>query len=135
MNAHAHGIHEHERAMNHRPGGSAGSGPQEAGAGSHDHAGMIADYRRRFWASLAVMAPILLLSPMIQGFLGLTAALAFRGDTYVNERRIKRWLETPCVVWRSILHRPPDSLSTPASPITSARKGAAKRFRMILGAM
>jgi Cu2+-exporting ATPase len=44
---------------------------------------MVADYRRRFWISLAVTIPILVLSPMIQGFLGLEDALRFPGDLYL----------------------------------------------------
>jgi Cu2+-exporting ATPase len=49
----------------------------------HDHEVMIADFRRRFWVSLALTVPILLLSPMIQRFVGLDDALAFPGDAYV----------------------------------------------------
>jgi len=49
----------------------------------HDHGAMIADFRRRFWVSLALTVPILLLSPMIQGFLALETALAFPGDRYL----------------------------------------------------
>lgn len=51
-------------------------------AGHGHHAGMIADFRRRFWISLALTVPILVLSPMIQAFLGLEQALAFPGDAY-----------------------------------------------------
>ncbi|WP_296898504.1 HAD-IC family P-type ATPase [Thiohalocapsa sp.] len=47
------------------------------------HQAMIADFRRRFWVSLALTVPILLLSPLIQGFLGLTDLLAFPADDYV----------------------------------------------------
>ena len=50
---------------------------------SHDHGAMIADFRRRFWVSLALTAPILLLSPLIQQVLGIGEALAFAGDRYV----------------------------------------------------
>ena len=56
--------------------------PSHAHAG-HDHAAMVADFRRRFWISSAVSVPVLALSPMIQRFLGLEAALAFPGDAYV----------------------------------------------------
>jgi Cu2+-exporting ATPase len=49
----------------------------------HHHQAMIADFRRRFWLSLALTVPILLLSPLIQGFVGLTGTLAFPGDDYV----------------------------------------------------
>ncbi|MBK5910638.1 copper-translocating P-type ATPase [Rhodothalassium salexigens] len=44
---------------------------------------MIADYRKRFWVSLAATLPILALSPMIQAWLGLEAALDFPGDRFV----------------------------------------------------
>jgi hypothetical protein len=44
---------------------------------------MIADFRRRFWVSLALTLPILLLSPMFQRFLGFEETLAFPGDVYV----------------------------------------------------
>jgi Cu2+-exporting ATPase len=44
---------------------------------------MVADFRRRFWVSLAISAPVLALSPMIQGFLGLRTTLSFTGDSYV----------------------------------------------------
>ena len=54
-----------------------------AGHDGHDHEAMIADFRRRFWVSLALTVPILLLSPMIQRFLGVDRALAFPGDVYV----------------------------------------------------
>ena len=47
------------------------------------HAMMIADFRRRFWVSLAITVPILLLSPFIQELLRLEGAIAFTGDTYV----------------------------------------------------
>ena len=47
------------------------------------HAMMIADYRRRFWVSLILTVPILLLSPLIQGFLGLEGRINFPGDSYV----------------------------------------------------
>ncbi|WP_242513253.1 copper-translocating P-type ATPase [Halochromatium salexigens] len=48
----------------------------------HDHGAMMADFRRRFWISVLLTVPILLLSPLIQSFLGLTDALAFPGDQY-----------------------------------------------------
>lgn len=38
---------------------------------------MVADFRRRFWISLVLTAPILVLSPMIQGWLGVEEALSF----------------------------------------------------------
>lgn len=63
---------------------AAGSSHSEhAGHGGHDHGAMVADFRRRFWITLILTPPVLLLSPMIQHWLGLTEALAFRGDRLV----------------------------------------------------
>jgi Cu2+-exporting ATPase len=44
---------------------------------------MVADFRRRFWVSLALTGPILLLSPIIQRILGLGDGLRFAGDLQV----------------------------------------------------
>jgi len=52
----------------------------------HDHQGhhahMVADFRKRFWISLIITIPVLLLSPLIQSFLGLEA-LQFTGASYI----------------------------------------------------
>lgn len=50
----------------------------------HDHTAMIADFRRRFWISLALTIPILALSPMIQQFFGVREVLAFPGSLFVT---------------------------------------------------
>jgi P-type Cu2+ transporter len=50
--------------------------------GSH-HSSMISDFKRRFWISLVITVPILILSPFIQDVLGLGEALRFSGDMYV----------------------------------------------------
>jgi Cu2+-exporting ATPase len=77
----AHVEHEHEQ----HGGGDHGDHGDHAG---HDHqqhhAHMAADFRRRFWISLALTVPVLALSPMIRGWLGLKDALAFPGDSYVQ---------------------------------------------------
>lgn len=49
--------------------------------GMDHHAMMVQDFKRRFWVSLAVMIPIMVLSPMIQMFLGVD--WRFPGDSYV----------------------------------------------------
>jgi P-type Cu2+ transporter len=50
----------------------------------HDHhAHMAADFRKRFWISLALTLPILLLSPLLQTLVGLREAIRFSGDLYV----------------------------------------------------
>ena len=48
----------------------------------HDHhAMMVDDFRKRFFISLLITVPILVLSPMIQMFIGMD--LRFSGDTYL----------------------------------------------------
>lgn len=48
-----------------------------------DHAAMVKDFQIRFWISLILTLPVLILSPMIQEFLGIPGMFAFRGDVYV----------------------------------------------------
>jgi len=52
-------------------------------AGSDHHAHMAADFRKRFWISLALTLPILVLSPLLQTLVGLQKAIRFPGDSYV----------------------------------------------------
>jgi len=50
----------------------------------HDHhSHLLDDFKRRFWISLVITLPILMLSPMIQGFLGLGDSTRFTGDIFV----------------------------------------------------
>ncbi|MCH8031132.1 MAG: heavy metal translocating P-type ATPase, partial [Bacteroidetes bacterium] len=59
-----------------------GSHGSHGGGGHHDHhAMMVADFRKRFFVALALTVPILALSPMIQGWLGLE--LSFPGAVWV----------------------------------------------------
>ena len=51
-----------------------------AGHAGHDHGLMVAELKRRFWISLLLTLPILILSPTIQHALGLGAAWRFSGD-------------------------------------------------------
>ena len=54
-----------------------------AHAGHDHHAHMAADFRKRFWISLVLTLPILVLSPMLQTLVGLREAIRFPGDIYV----------------------------------------------------
>ena len=63
--------------------GTKGMKGMEGMSEREHHAMMIADFRRRLRISLALTVPILLLSPMIQGFLGLAGRLDFPGDRYL----------------------------------------------------
>lgn len=51
--------------------------------GEHVHAGMIEDLKRRFWISLIVTIPILILSPTIQQLFGFGQFIQFPGSKYV----------------------------------------------------
>jgi len=91
----AHGGHEgHEQREPRRRGEHAEHEEKErlathAAHGRHEaghaegHAHMVADFRRRFWVSLVLTIPVIVLSPMIQGVLGLREVLRFPGDTFV----------------------------------------------------
>lgn len=60
----------------------AGHGGSAAhGSAGHDHSAMIDDFKRRFWVSLIISVPIVLLSEMIQMWFGFR--IAFPGDRYV----------------------------------------------------
>jgi Cu2+-exporting ATPase len=52
-------------------------------SGNEHHANMVADFKRRFWISLIFTVPILLLSPLIQKFLGLEGKINLTGDSYI----------------------------------------------------
>ena len=52
-------------------------------SGPNHHAHMAADFRKRFWISLILTLPILVLSPMLQKLAGLWEAIHFSGDIYV----------------------------------------------------
>ena len=77
------GQHDHEHMEHGIMGGV--SGPPGAHSGHEDHgdhhAMMVEDFRKRFFVSLVLMVPILLLSPMIQMFIGVD--WSFQGDKYI----------------------------------------------------
>ncbi len=76
-------MEEHNHAAHDAHGGHPSQGP-EKGSSYYRHAGHdVADFRRRFWVSLIVTIPILILSPSIQEFAGVGQALRFPGDQYL----------------------------------------------------
>lgn len=85
MSGHNHKEHHHEEHTHHAEHGGKhqnhGSHDEHKGHANH-HQHMIADFRKRFWISLAVSVPILFLSPLIQNFLGISSTLQFNGDKY-----------------------------------------------------
>ncbi len=64
----------------HQPNAKVGDHDKPA-MSHHEH--MVADYRRRFWVSLALTSVILILSPAIQKFFGLGESLRFGGDLFL----------------------------------------------------
>ncbi|MFW5781034.1 MAG: HAD-IC family P-type ATPase, partial [Bacteroidota bacterium] len=83
---HNHGNHEkqdHDNDRGHENHNEHDNHHDNHGGHDHSshHAMMIRDFRLRFWISLAVSVPILVLSPMIQGILGYE--LSFQYDQYV----------------------------------------------------
>lgn len=80
--------HHHIEELHHRHDepevNEAHAGHHSSGSSHHDHhAHMIEDFRRRFWISLIITLPIILLSPMVQHWLGLGDKLSFAGAKYV----------------------------------------------------
>lgn len=49
----------------------------------HSHAHHVDDFKNRFWISILLTVPILILSPMLQKMFGVEAYLRFSGDIYV----------------------------------------------------
>jgi P-type Cu2+ transporter len=78
MPAIKHREHQMKRDMH-----AGHAGHMSGGGHASHHAYMAADFRKRFWISLALTFPILILSPMIQKFLGAREAIGFAGDMYI----------------------------------------------------
>ena len=79
---HDHAKHDH--SQHQHAGHVHGKKGHDEHHGHHDHhAHMVADFRKRFWISLVITIPILLLSPLIAGFLGIEQAVSFPGQIYV----------------------------------------------------
>lgn len=67
----------------HKPHSLQSSGGCSHGGSHSDHTGMVKDFKRRFYVSLLLTIPVLLLSPMIQGFLGIENIVHFYGNSVV----------------------------------------------------
>jgi len=76
----------HEHHLPAEPAGKTAPQPHQAHQDHehhHAHGHMEGDLKKRFWVSLLVTIPILLLSPMLQEMAGLGEALRFAGDLAV----------------------------------------------------
>jgi Cu2+-exporting ATPase len=79
-----HEMHEGHHDMGHKMhAAETGHGPQGAHDHHDHHAHMVADFKKRFWVSLIITVPILILSPMIQKLTGLGSLIRFPGDLYI----------------------------------------------------
>lgn len=75
-----HNQHAHQ---NHDTHHNHGNGNHEHHDHKDHHKHMVEDFKKRFWISLVITIPILLLSPLIQEFIGLKESLSFEGSKYV----------------------------------------------------
>jgi Cu2+-exporting ATPase len=82
-----HNSSEHHAHMDHHEHMSQGKEMGHEHKGHQDHRAhhehMVKDFRKRFWVSLILTVPVLILSPMIQAFIGLGERLRFPGDLYL----------------------------------------------------
>jgi Cu2+-exporting ATPase len=79
---HNHSNHEHDKSLQENKDDHSQHKQTKHGESHHDHhAMMVEDFKKRFFVSLFIMVPILLLSPMIQMFLGVD--WRFTGDSYL----------------------------------------------------
>jgi Cu2+-exporting ATPase len=80
---HKHGQESPVSEPAHKPQSHGEHGAQN-GAHHGAHEGhSVEGFRKRFWISLIITVPILLLSPMLQHWAGLGEALRFPGDAYL----------------------------------------------------
>lgn len=67
--------------------GYEGMGGYSRHGSREEHGGhrsiMVADFKKRFWISLIISIPVLILSPLIQRFIGIEGDIVFTGDEYV----------------------------------------------------
>ncbi len=82
---HKHSESDHTKHIDHTTHEMMNHKKDEHGGHNHSehHGHMIEDFKKRFWISLFITIPILLLSPLVQQFLGLKETLRFSGDIYV----------------------------------------------------
>lgn len=74
----SHQHHSNDQQVNH----SSMKGKKDHQDHSNHHQHMIADFKKRFWVSLVITLPIIVLAPMIQDLLGYE--FTFTGDRYIQ---------------------------------------------------
>lgn len=89
-NEHQHHKHSNNKQSENHTGAqhSSDSSMTHDDHKGHDHhqhhAQMAQDFIQRFWVSLTLSLPIIVLSPMIQELFGFREALSFTGDIYIS---------------------------------------------------
>lgn len=82
-----HSHHDDSKTHDHESKNGKHHNMDHSKHNGHDHSAhhghMIEDFRKRFWISLVVTVPILILSPMIQHFLGIKEVISFKGEAYL----------------------------------------------------
>lgn len=78
---HDHDRHGSEHDHHHEDDGHHDQHEGHGHHGHHDHGDMVSDFKKRFYISLIVTIPILILSPMIQDFIGVD--WRFPSDQYI----------------------------------------------------
>ncbi len=85
MDDHKHSKHDHTKHNSQSSEENMKHKKHDHQRNNHsEHEGhSIEGFRKRFWISLVITIPILLLSPMIRHFLGVKDVLSFNGDIYL----------------------------------------------------
>jgi P-type Cu2+ transporter len=78
---HSHEQHHHDHTSHDMTEGKKQKGMDMHDHSHHGHEGMIDDFKKRFYISIALTIPILLLSEMIQHWFGFK--IQFQGDKYI----------------------------------------------------
>jgi P-type Cu2+ transporter len=84
MNKNAHARNHDSNQADHDNGHQRHDSDQKDHDHTDHHAHMVADFRRRFWVALILGIPVVLLSPMIQQFMGVSGQWDFPGDAYIQ---------------------------------------------------
>ncbi len=79
---HNHTHEDHKHSHEHHDHSNHNNGHESHDHHQGHHAHMIEDFKKRFWVSLVITLPIIVLGPMIQELIGYQ--LRFNGDRYVQ---------------------------------------------------
>src|SRR5689334_1847907 len=74
-------VHHTKHGMSHEMGNSTNGTSTHIGHAQHDHHAMIEDFKKRFYVTLMLTVPIMMLSEMIQHWLNIH--ISFTGSQYI----------------------------------------------------